>query len=83
MTTAGVNEGHARGCAVNKVPNGWHAGSLPGTTPIMVHGAAEMCWAGLRNGRTGAGGGALDRRMWKIGREVKACALQGSPIHNP
>ena len=75
MTTAGVSEGYARGWSVNKVPNWWHTGSLPGTTTIMVHAAKEMCWAGLLNGRTGASSGALDRLMWQIGREVKAWDL--------
>lgn len=72
MTTAGVNEGYARGWSVNKVPNWWHGGSLPGTSTIMVHTAKGLCWAGLLNGRKEGLGGALDRLMWQIGREVKA-----------
>ena len=72
MTTSGVDKGYARGRAVNKVPNWWHAGSLPGTTTIMVHTANGMCWAGLLNGRTD---GNLDRLMRQIGKVVKAWGL--------
>ncbi|MEK0451086.1 MAG: hypothetical protein RL088_3354 [Verrucomicrobiota bacterium] len=72
MTTAGVNAGYARGWAVNKVPNWWHNGSLPGTATIMVHTAGGMCWAGLLNSRKG---GNLDQLMWRIGRAVKAWGL--------
>jgi CubicO group peptidase (beta-lactamase class C family) len=72
MTTAGVNAGYARGWAVNKIPNWWHGGSLPGTATIMVHTAKGMCWAGLLNARTG---GNLDQLMWRIGRAVKGWGL--------
>jgi CubicO group peptidase (beta-lactamase class C family) len=72
MTTVGVNDGYARGWAVNKVPNWWHNGSLPGTATIMVHTAGGLCWAGLLNARTG---GNLDQLMWRIGRAVKAWGL--------
>lgn len=67
MTTHGVSEGYAHGWSVNKVPNWWHGGSLPGTSTIMVHTATGACWAGLLNRRTEAIGGALDRLMWKLG----------------
>lgn len=66
MTTAGVSEGYARGWSVNKAPNWWHGGSLPGTSTIMVHSAKGMCWAGLLNGRKEGLGLALDRLMWKM-----------------
>lgn len=72
MTTPGGNPGYARGWAVNKVPNWWHTGGLPGTTTIMVHTAKGICWAGLLNGRTE---GNLDRLMWEIGRTIKAWGL--------
>lgn len=72
-TEAGKN--YARGWAVNSVPNWWHSGSLPGTSTIMVHTARGLCWAGLLNGRTESIGGALDKLMWQIGRQVKAWAL--------
>jgi len=72
MTTAGVSEGYARGWSVNKVPNWWHGGSLPGTSTIMVHTAREMCWAGLLNGRKEGLGLALDKLMWQMGRVAKA-----------
>ena len=72
MTTAGIGNGYARGWAVNKVPNWWHTGGLPGTTTIMVHTAKRMCWAGLLNGRTE---GNLDKLMWQMGQAVKAWGL--------
>ena len=71
MTTEGMSEGYARGWNVNKVPNWWHGGSLPGTSTIMVHTAKGLCWAGLLNGRKEGIGGALDKLMWQMGREVK------------
>lgn len=70
MTTAGVSEGYARGWSVNKAPNWWHGGSLPGTSTIMVHTARGMCWAGLLNGRKEGIGLALDKLMWQMGREL-------------
>ena len=75
MTTSGLNEGYARGWNVNKVPNWWHTGSLPGTTTIMVHTAKGFCWAGLLNGRSEGLGLALDRLMWQMGGVVKTWAL--------
>lgn len=72
MTTHGVSDGYARGWSVNKVPNWWHGGSLPGTSTIMVHTARGLCWAGLLNGRTEGLGPALDRLMWQLGRQVKS-----------
>lgn len=75
MTTHGVSEGYARGWNVNKMPNWWHTGSLPGTTTIMVHTAKGICWAGLMNGRKEGIGLALDKLMWQMGGRVKAWAL--------
>ncbi|MHB1080130.1 MAG: serine hydrolase domain-containing protein [Prosthecobacter sp.] len=72
MTMHGVSEGYARGWNVNKVPNWWHTGSLPGTTTIMVHTAKGFCWAGLLNGRSEGLGLALDKLMWQMGGVVKA-----------
>lgn len=77
MTTPGPGRSYARGWSVNEVPNWWHSGSLPGSSSIMVHTAKGICWAGLLNGRTEDLGPALDRLMWKIGREVKSWDLQG------
>jgi CubicO group peptidase (beta-lactamase class C family) len=71
MTTASsANAGYAKGWAVNRVPNWWHNGSLPGATSIMVRTASGMCWAGLANARTQKSGGALDELMWKMARSV-------------
>lgn len=71
MTTPGVSKGYARGWNVNKVPNWWHTGSLPGTTTIMVRTAKGLCWAGLLNGRTEGAGLALDRLMWRMAGMVR------------
>jgi CubicO group peptidase (beta-lactamase class C family) len=75
MTTHGVSEGYARGWNVNKVPNWWHTGSLPGTTTIMVHTAKGLCWAGLLNGRKEGIGLALDKLMWQMGGVVKTWGM--------
>jgi len=75
MTAPGVGGGYARGWNVNKVPNWWHAGSLPGTTTIMVHTARGFCWAGLLNGRSEGLGLALDKLMWQMGGVVKDWGL--------
>jgi CubicO group peptidase (beta-lactamase class C family) len=74
MTTGTpANPGYACGWAVNRVPNWWHTGSLPGTTSIMVHTASGFCWAALLNSREASGhtGGALDEMMWEMVRKVK------------
>ncbi len=75
MTTHGVSESYARGWNVNRVPNWWHGGSLPGTSTIMVHTAKGMCWAGLLNGRSEGIGLALDKLMWQMGGVVKAWGM--------
>ena len=74
MTTASsANPGYAKGWAVNRVPNWWHGGALPGTTSIMVRTASGFCWAALANGREASGdtGGAMDRMMWDLVRQVR------------
>lgn len=74
MTTASsANAGYAKGWAVNRVPNWWHAGSLPGTTSIMVRTASGFCWAALANSREASGdtGNAMDQMMWDMVRQVK------------
>jgi CubicO group peptidase (beta-lactamase class C family) len=75
MTTASsANAGYAKGWAVNRVPNWWHTGSLPGTTSIMVRTASGFCWAALANTREASGdtGSAMDRMMWDLVRQVKS-----------
>ena len=73
MTTPpAAYEHYACGWAVNKVPNWWHNGSLPGTSSIMVRTASGMCWAALVNIRAEGIGPALDQMMWKIARAVPA-----------
>jgi CubicO group peptidase (beta-lactamase class C family) len=80
MTTASsANPGYACGWAVNRQPNWWHGGSLPGSATLAVRTATGMCWAVLANTRfrdpnqpeknTAA---ALDRLMWKLARQVTA-----------
>jgi CubicO group peptidase (beta-lactamase class C family) len=74
MTTASsAKASYAKGWAVNRVPNWWHTGSLPGTTSIMVRTASGFCWAALANSREASGdtGGAMDRMMWDLVRQVK------------
>jgi CubicO group peptidase (beta-lactamase class C family) len=74
MTTGtAANPQYACGWAVNKVPNWWHTGSLPGTTSILVHTASGFCWAALLNTRESKGdtGAALDRMMWDMVRQVR------------
>ena len=71
MTTpTAASPNYACGWAVNKVPNWWHNGSLPGTSSILVRTAGGLCWAALANTRTEGIGPALDQMMWKIARAV-------------
>jgi CubicO group peptidase (beta-lactamase class C family) len=75
MTTpTSANPQYAKGWAVNSVPNWWHTGSLPGTTSIMVRTASGFCWAALANSREAGGdtGGAMDKMMWDMVRQVKS-----------
>jgi CubicO group peptidase (beta-lactamase class C family) len=75
MTTASAaNAGYAKGWAVNRFNNWWHTGSLPGTTSIMVRTASGFCWAALANSREASAdtGGAMDRMMWELVRQVKS-----------
>lgn len=75
MTTGTVaNPKYACGWAVNRVPNWWHNGSLPGTTSIMVRTATGLCWAALLNSRESQGntGAALDDMLWQMVRKVKS-----------
>jgi CubicO group peptidase (beta-lactamase class C family) len=78
MTTpTAANAGYAKGWAVNPVPNWWHTGSLPGTTALIVRTASGFCWAALANTREVRGdtGGAMDRMMWDLARQVKIWKL--------
>ena len=73
MTTPpAAYEHYACGWVVNKAPNWWHNGSLPGTTSIMVRTASGLCWAALTNIRGEGIGLALDQMMWKIAKAVPA-----------
>ncbi|MCX6980130.1 MAG: hypothetical protein NTV08_05175 [Verrucomicrobia bacterium] len=55
---------------MNKVPDWWDNGSLPGTASILVRTAGGFCWAALTNSRGDGVGPALDQMMWKIARAV-------------
>ncbi len=66
---------YARGWMVRNNGAGpwWHAGSLPGTTSIMVRTPTGFCWAALCNTRTEPSNqinSALDQMMWNIVRTV-------------
>lgn len=73
MTTpSAANPGYACGWCVNKAPNWWHNGSLPGTASIMVRTARGLCWAALTNTRRKGIDLALDQMMWKLAEAVPA-----------
>jgi CubicO group peptidase (beta-lactamase class C family) len=74
MTTASpVNADYAKGWAVDRVPNWWHVGNLPGTTTIMERTASGFCWAALANTgeAPGDGGRAIKQMMWDLVRQAK------------
>lgn len=71
MTTpTDASPNYACGWAVNKAPNWWHSGSLPGTSSILVRTASGLSWAALANTRSEGIGPALDAMMWKIAKAV-------------
>ena len=73
MTTPGpASPNYACGWAVNRAPNWWHNGSLPGTTTLLVRTASGLCWAAFANARSKDSAGALDRFMWDLVRTVPA-----------
>lgn len=73
MTTpTAADPGYACGWAINRVPNWWHGGSLPGTSTLLVRTASGLCWAAFMNTRTDGIGQALDRLMWQLVRSVPA-----------
>lgn len=72
LTTSAANAGYACGWSVNRVPNYWHSGNLPGTTTIMVRTASGLCWAGFANARADGSELALDRMMWQMAGAVPA-----------
>ena len=71
MTTpSAANSGYACGWCVNRIPNWWHSGSLPGTLTIMVRTASGLCWAAFTNTR--CEGLNLDELMWRVVKAVPA-----------
>ncbi|HEX4378580.1 MAG TPA: serine hydrolase domain-containing protein [Candidatus Acidoferrum sp.] len=68
---------YARGWMVrdNGAGNWWHAGSLPGTTSVMVRTPDGKCWGALTNTRTqpsDAINTALDQMVWDMVHQVPA-----------
>lgn len=71
MTTGTTaNPNYACGWCVNRIPNWWHDGALPGTLSIMVRTASGLCWAAFTNTRVN--GLNLDAMMWRIVKAVPA-----------
>jgi CubicO group peptidase (beta-lactamase class C family) len=71
MTTGSpANAGYACGWCVNRIPNWWHSGSLPGTLTIMVRTTSGLCWAAFTNTRSQ--GMNLDNMMWQVVKSVPA-----------
>ena len=66
---------YARGWNVrnNGRGNWWHAGSLPGTTSILVRTARGFCWSALTNtrGQEEEIGPAMDRMVWEMAGQVR------------
>jgi len=70
MTTGSqANAGYAKGWAINKVPNWWHTGSLPGTATLLVRTESGFCWAALANTRSKDLAGAMDRMMLQLSEQ--------------
>lgn len=72
MTTGSTaNPGYACGLAIHPEGNAWHAGSLPGTTSLMVHTHRGLSWAAVLNTRSPEREAALrlDRMLWEIARD--------------
>ncbi len=67
-TTANAN--YACGWCVNRIPNWWHDGALPGTESIYVRTASGLCWAAFTNTRVN--GLNLDAMMWRMAKAVPA-----------
>jgi CubicO group peptidase (beta-lactamase class C family) len=75
MTTASTaNTGYAKGWAINKADNWWHAGSLPGTATIAVRAHTGFAWAAFVNTRKAGARleGDLDALVWKMAAQVKS-----------
>jgi CubicO group peptidase (beta-lactamase class C family) len=71
MTTASTaNANYACGWCVNRIPNWWHTGSLPGTLSLLVRTASGLCWAAVTNTR--GEGLNLDEMMWQVAKAVPA-----------
>ena len=74
MTTpTRANQQYACGWGVNQYHNWWHAGSLPGTSSVLVRNARGFCWAAVGNSRERSGdtSGALDALMWTMVKTVR------------
>lgn len=67
-----ANPSYACGWTVNKEPNWWHTGSLPGTSTLLVRTARGLNWAAFTNTRSKNTGVSLDQMMWKLVKTVPA-----------
>jgi CubicO group peptidase (beta-lactamase class C family) len=75
MTLPSVaNPRYAKGFDVDGKGKWWHAGSLPGTSSIMVKAPTNFCWCGLANSRSNVAGpdGNLDGLLWRMVSSVPA-----------
>jgi CubicO group peptidase (beta-lactamase class C family) len=71
FTPSAANRNYARGWSVNSRPNYWHAGSMPGTSSILVRTHDGFGWAALANSRPAdmAARDNLNQLMWDIKRQ--------------
>jgi len=60
----------ACGWFVNRFPNWWHFGSLPGTTSLLVRTASGLCWSAIANTRSEGIDSALDRTIWQMVKAI-------------
>lgn len=73
MTTpSSIHANYACGWVVNKVPNWWHNGSIPGVMTILVRTKSGLCWAAFANTRATGISKGIDDLMWKMVRAVPA-----------
>jgi CubicO group peptidase (beta-lactamase class C family) len=73
MTTpSSVHANYACGWVVNKAPNWWHNGSIPGVMTLLVRTASGLCWTAFVNTRATGISKGIDELMWKMARAVPA-----------
>lgn len=72
ITPSSVHANYACGWVVNKVPNWWHNGSIPGVMTILVRTKSGLCWAAFANTRATGISKGIDDLTWKMVRAVPA-----------